>query len=165
MNFSTSIAIGSSIVAGIALLTAATVAFKLRKIRADQRVLLGDGNHADLVSVAASLERRISAEESKLIEYSEAASVRFVTAEQRLSKSVSGVSLLRYDAFDEGSGQQSFSLAIVDETGTGAILSSLVRRDTARVYAQTVNRGKADRSLSPEEQEVLRLAVAGTGEL
>ena len=165
MNLSTSIAIGSSVIAAIALLTAGTVAFKLRKIRADQRVLLGNDNHADLVSVAASLERRISAEESKLVEFSEAASVRFVAAEQRLSKSVSGVYLLRYDAFDEGSGQQSFSLAIVDETGTGAVLSSLVRRETARVYAQTVNRGKADRSLSPEEQEVLRLAIAGRREL
>jgi hypothetical protein len=165
MSFSTSIAIGSSVIAGIALLTAGTVALKLRKIRADQRVLLGDGNQADLVSVAASLDRRISAEASKLAEYSEAASLRFVAAEERLSKSVSGVSLMRYDAFDEGSGQQSFSLAIVDETGTGAVVSSLVRRETARVYAQTVNRGKAERSLSPEEQEVLRLAIAEAGEL
>lgn len=51
--------------------------------------------------------------------------------ENRLCRSIQGVSTIRFDAFEgtgEG-GRQSFATAFLDENGDGLVISSLYRRD------------------------------------
>lgn len=69
------------------------------------------------------------------------------------------VGLVRYDAFEDVGGQQSFALAVVDARGDGIVLSSLVGRETCRVFAKTVVGGRSERELSGEERRALREAV------
>ena len=42
----------------------------------------------------------------------------------------------------------------------GVVLSSIHHRDQARLYAKQVSDGKGELKLSPEEEEVLRIALA-----
>jgi hypothetical protein len=40
------------------------------------------------------------------------------------------------------------------------VLSSILHRDQARIYAKQVRDGESELKLSPEEEEALRLALA-----
>jgi hypothetical protein len=72
-------------------------------------------------------------------------------------------SLVRYDAYGEMSGRQSTSIALLDATRSGVVLSSIHHRDQARLYAKQVHEGRAELELSPEEDEAIRLALEGGG--
>jgi hypothetical protein len=67
---------------------------------------------------------------------------------------------VRYDAYNEMSGHQSASIALLDATRSGIVLSSIHHRDQARLYVKQVRDGRAELELSPEEQEAVRVALA-----
>ena len=68
--------------------------------------------------------------------------------------------LLRYKAFANTGGEQSFSLVILDQKGDGVILSSIYGREESRVYAKAIKNGKSSYPLSEEEQQVLARALS-----
>ena len=70
---------------------------------------------------------------------------------------------MRYDAYNEMSGHQSTSIALLDATRSGVVLSSIHHREQARLYAKQVHDGQAELELSPEEAEAVRIAMAGGG--
>lgn len=72
-----------------------------------------------------------------------------------LPHTIQGHSAIRYSAFENVGGDQSFSLALVDARGNGAILSGLHSRDDARVYAKPLTQWRSSYSLSAEEQQAL----------
>lgn len=75
---------------------------------------------------------------------------------------VAHTSLIRYDAMNELSGQQSSTLALLDSRRTGVVLSSILHRDQARFYVKQVREGIPEFELSPEEQQAVDDAMAGT---
>lgn len=89
-----------------------------------------------------------------LIEHSETRR-RVESLEQMMEGSKRHLGLVRYDAFDDVGGSQSFALAVFDDRGDGAIITSLVGRADCRVYAKPLTRGRSDRTLSQEEQRAL----------
>ncbi len=66
-----------------------------------------------------------------------------------------GVGIVRFNAFEDIGGNQSFAIALLDGKGDGVVLSSLYGRAESRVYAKPVNGGLSKYALSNEE----RLAV------
>jgi len=64
--------------------------------------------------------------------------------------------LIRYDAFDDVGGEQSFSLALLDSQGSGLVLTSVYSRSDVRVYAKSIRDGRASHALSQEEERLLR---------
>jgi hypothetical protein len=69
----------------------------------------------------------------------------------RVKKSVRGYSLVRYDAYEDTGGNQSFASGLIDEQENGFILSVITNRNHVGVYAKPVNRGVAAASLTKEE--------------
>lgn len=78
--------------------------------------------------------------------------------------SVRHVSLLRFDAFEDVGGRLSFSCAMLDEHGTGVVLTSINGRQETRVYAKPVTAGASSYNLSTEEAEAIRQAMADDAE-
>lgn len=76
-----------------------------------------------------------------------------------LSQSPRRIAIVRYDAFEDMGGRMSFSAAIVDDHGTGLVLTSINGRTEARTYAKTVEAGGSDHNLSPEEKEAIAKAL------
>ncbi len=79
--------------------------------------------------------------------------------EERLKKSLKRVGIVRFNPFKGSSGQgsnQSFSIALLDEQGDGAVISALYTRDNIKVYAKPVIEYKSEYSLSEEENEAIR---------
>ncbi len=68
--------------------------------------------------------------------------------------------LLRYDAFGDMGGRLSWSLALVDDAGTGVVLTSIHGRSDARSYAKGLVGWESDQPLSPEEDAVVASARA-----
>jgi len=68
--------------------------------------------------------------------------------------------LVRFNPFPDTGGNQSFALALLDESEDGVVISSLHSRTGTRIYAKAVSGGKADTSLSAEEQEAIDTARA-----
>ena len=74
----------------------------------------------------------------------------------RGTAAISRIGLIRFDAFEDGGGAQSFALALVDEDGDGIVLTSLHSRPTTRIYIKAIRRGVADAPLSGEETRALQ---------
>jgi predicted DNA-binding protein (UPF0251 family) len=72
---------------------------------------------------------------------------------------------VRYDAYNELSGRQSVSIALLDDERSGIVLSCIHHRDQARVYAKQMQDGQSELELSPEEAEAVRLAFLPPGQL
>jgi len=155
------VALAAGGLALIALIAALWLAVALRRVRRDQRVVLGERGAEDLVAHAAGLEREFRV----LHDYVEDAAARLhermEAAETRLDGTVAYRALVRYDAYGEMSGHQSTSIALLDARRNGVVLSSILHRDQARLYAKRVEGGVGELELSPEEQEAVRLALEG----
>jgi hypothetical protein len=82
----------------------------------------------------------------------------------QLRGAVQRVGLIRYDAFEDMGGRLSFSCALLDEHGTGVVITSINGRQDTRVYAKPVNAGRSDHNLSEEEEVAIREAMAVTRE-
>jgi hypothetical protein len=147
-------------VAVVAFLSCVVLAFKLRRLRADQRMVMGEGEE-DLVGHAASLQRQFEALYDYVQDVAEQLDARTTKAEQRLDGAVAYRALVRYDAYGEMSGRQSTSIALLDARRSGIVVSSIHHRDQARVYAKQVHEGEPEFELSPEEDEAIRLALEG----
>jgi hypothetical protein len=157
------VAVAAAGIALLALLASAALALRLRRLRREQRAVLGDSGADDLVSHGVETRRRVDEVGTKLEQAAELLSGRMAAAEERLEGSVSGSAVVRYDAFNETSGRQSSSIALLDERGNGVVVSAILQREQARVYAKPITAGRSEFELSPEEIEALRLAEERAG--
>lgn len=148
-------------VAVVALVLAIVVALRLRKLRAAQRAVMGEGAERDLVAHAARLEQGFLELRDWVEDTSAGIEKRMATAERRIDGAVAYRAVVRYDAYGEMSGQQSTSIALLDTHRSGVVLSSILHRENARVYVKQVVEGQAEHELSPEEQEAVSSALAG----
>jgi hypothetical protein len=74
---------------------------------------------------------------------------------------VQNVGLVRYNAFNDTGGDQSYALALLDDHGDGAIVNGLFHRTECRVYVKPVQEWKSTYSMSDEEAEAIRRAKEG----
>lgn len=65
------------------------------------------------------------------------------------------LSVVRYDAFGDMGGHLSWSLALLDDSGDGVVLTSIHGRSEARTYAKNVVGWTCENPLSPEEEEAV----------
>jgi hypothetical protein len=154
-------ALAAGAVALIALVLALVLAVKLRRLRAAQQVVLGAGGRDDLVTHASNLSAAFEALHGRVEEVAERLDGRMGRAERRLDGTIAHRALVRYDAYGELSGHQSLSLALLDAERNGVVLSCIAHRDNARLYCKVVQDGRGEHELSPEEDEAIRLALAG----
>jgi hypothetical protein len=154
------VALAAGAVAILALLLCAFLAMRLRRVRGDQRYVLGDRKE-DLVEHAAELARQVEDMQDALAAEVGTLRARLAEAERRLDGSVSKTAVLRYDAFSEGTGRQSSTVALLDDRDTGVVISAILQREQARVYAKPVVEGASPLDLSPEELEAMQRARSG----
>jgi hypothetical protein len=155
------IAIAAAAVAAVALLLALVLLLQVRRMRAAQRVVLGDHASEDLVGHAASLQQAFLDLHDRVEEVASHLDARVQAAEDRLDGAIAFRALVRYDAYGELSGHQSSTLALLDAHRNGVVVSSIANRETARMYLKQVVAGEGEFELAPEEREAIRLALAG----
>ena len=147
------VALAAAGVGVVALLWVIVLAVKLRRVRAAQKTVLGEGQ-ADLVAHAAQIQEAFV----QLRDWVEETATGL---EERIDGCVAYRSLVRYDAYGEMSGRQSSTIALLDARRSGVVMSSILHRDQARVYVKQIHEGESELELSPEEQEAIQAALAG----
>jgi Protein of unknown function (DUF4446) len=150
------IAIGAAAAAVVSLGLCLYLLRQLRKVRAAQLVLVGGGKD-DLVDFAVSLQARMDDLHGAVDEVAAALS----RVDRRVDGSVTNTSLVRYDAYEGAGGHQSASIALLDASRSGIVVSAIQGRDYARIYVKELDRGQPNVALSPEEQEAVEKAMAG----
>jgi len=78
---------------------------------------------------------------------------------RRLDNTYASVGLVKYNAFEDIGGMQSYSLCLLTKERNGFILTNLVGRNSARGYALDIREGNPSRDLSDEEKEALANAL------
>ena len=149
------IGIGAACVGLVALVLAVWTWWRVSQIRKQQLVLLGGGK-GDLVDFAVSLQGRIDDLHRAVDEIA----AGLARVDRRVDGAVQKASIVRYDAYEGTGGHQSASLAVLDSSRTGVVVSAIQGRDYARVYVKELERGRPSLALSPEEAEAVERAMA-----
>jgi hypothetical protein len=139
----------------LALLVALVVWLRLGRMQAAQSLVLGSGRK-DLLEFAVALQARIDDLHRAVDEVAAGLS----RVDRRVDGSVTNTAVVRYDAYEGTGGQQSASLAMLDSTRTGTVVTAIQGRDYARIYVKDLDRGRSSVALSPEEQEAVERAMS-----
>ncbi|MEX0749134.1 MAG: DUF4446 family protein [Candidatus Saccharimonadales bacterium] len=74
---------------------------------------------------------------------------------QIAATSLQKTAIVRFNPFKHTGGDQSFTLALLDNHDSGFILTSIHSREGTRVYIKPIRYGSSDHTLSREEQSAL----------
>jgi uncharacterized membrane protein len=141
-------------VAVLALLIALLLWRRLSRVQAAQAAVLAGGG-GDLLEFVVSLQTRVDDLHRAVDEVAAALS----RVDRRVDGAVTNTAVVRYDAYEGTGGQQSASVAMLDATRTGTVVTAIQGRDYARIYVKEVDRGRAPVALSPEEQQAVDRAM------
>jgi hypothetical protein len=155
MSAALAVAVAACALAGVACVAALVLWRRLARLRAAQSALLGGGTR-DLVDFAVSLQGRIDDLHRAVDEVAAGLS----RVDRRVDGSITNTAVVRYDAYEDTGGRQSASVALLDATRTGTVVTAIQGRDYARIYVKDLDRGKASIALSPEELEAVERAMA-----
>ena len=155
------VALAAAGTATLALVIVLVLAFRVRRVRASQRAVMGEGGATDLVSHASALQTAFVELRDWVEDAARGLEERVSSAEERIDGCVAYRSLVRYDAYGEMSGRQSSTIALLDERRSGVVMSSILHRDQARVYVKQIRQGESELELSPEELEAIERALSG----
>lgn len=90
-----------------------------------------------------------------------------ITGFQRTSdRNLRRVGLVRYDAFKETNGNMSYSLAILNDAGSGFVITGIFTQEQSRTYIKAVRSwGQAENVLTEEELKAIKLAYKDNGSI
>ncbi|HEV2812759.1 MAG TPA: DUF4446 family protein [Solirubrobacteraceae bacterium] len=154
------IAVAAVALALAALVWAIVLTIQVRRLRAAQSAVLGGQSARDLVTHAAELDEAFRQLRDHVDVVHGTIDTRLAEVEARLDGAIAYRALVRFDAYNELSGRQSTSIALLDAHGSGVVLTSIHHRDQARVYAKQVFEGRGELELAPEEEEAVRVALS-----
>jgi hypothetical protein len=125
---------------------------RVRRLQSQREQLFaGGGEDAGLSATMENLASRLSettARTERLVARSE-------QIDATLAHSVQGVGLVRFRAFQDTGGDQSFALALADGEGNGVVISALYGRGKTRIYAKPVQGWLSPKPLGEEEEQAL----------
>jgi hypothetical protein len=128
-----------------------------RRLRRAQLAVLGAHGERDLVAHAQDLEEQVR----NLRDAVRGLDGLLAGYKVDLDRAFTHRAIVRYDAFRDIGGEQSASIALLDNTASGLVISMIHSRDYARIYVKQLRRSLPDRALSPEEVAVVEQALIG----
>jgi hypothetical protein len=84
---------------------------------------------------------------------------RLLHLEQRSLTSLRRTGVISYDAYGDVGGARSQSIALLDDEGSGLVLSVLVSRTDTSFYLKRIEAGIPEEPVSPEEQGAINRAL------
>lgn len=150
---------GAAVPGVVALVLAIVLWVRVRRGRAAQKLLLPDGTSMPLVDRQAELQQRIDTIQTGVTDLRALLDRQAEVTARELSTALRFQGLVRFDAFRDMGGNQSWSVALLDENDNGTIITCLHARDHARVYMKEIAAGVSEQRLSPEEERAIAMAT------
>jgi hypothetical protein len=155
LTTSLAVAAAACAVAVIALLAGLLLWRRLARLQSAQEAILGS-RRGDLLEFAVALQARVDDLHRAVDEVAAGLS----RVDRRVDGSLTNTAVVRYDAYEGTGGQQSASVALLDSTRTGTVVTAIQGRDYARLYVKDLDRGRSSVALSPEEREAVERAMS-----
>jgi hypothetical protein len=142
------------ILAGLALLLAGYCTWQIISINRLKKAFFAGGKALSLESVIYSLKQELqnSREQEAVLEQG------LTELKTKVTFAVQKVGLVRFNPFNDGGGNFSFSLALLDERDTGIIFTSMYGREQNRIYTKKIDQGKCEIKLTEEEEQAVEKA-------
>jgi len=94
----------------------------------------------------------------KLEEKIDLLSKDLTTEKEKNNLALRKMGLVRYNPFKDSGGDQSFSLALLEENDNGFVLTSIFTNEGVRIFAKPVTKGESTYQLSDEELQAIKKA-------
>lgn len=148
--------IGLSVASLLLLAYCVTLSRRLAAAGRRQSAKLSEGNVEHIVDRLAEHSEALASLGTRLDRFSD----RLQDHSESLASCIRKVGVVRFNAFDDVGGEQSFALVLLDARGNGVAVSSLYGRQESRLYAKAISGGEPERTLSDEERQALDKALA-----
>lgn len=128
---------------------------KTKQLEERQKMFLKGKHGADLESVIVRHDQEIGTLDSEIQDLAE----NIETVRKLADIGIHKVGIVRFNPFQDTGSNQSFSIALLDGGSNGIVISSLLSRESGRVYAKPVIQGNAkDFPFTAEEKHAIQLA-------
>lgn len=136
----------------VALITSIALLVRVRSLT---RPLARTREADDATAMLSSILHAIDSAESKMTRLAD----EFDAHLSESARMLKHVGLVRYDAFEDIAGQQSYSMCMLDSHKNGLIITYLTGKNSTRSYAVAVTGGEASRKLTDEEKRAMETAL------
>lgn len=127
----------------------------LYKMAAHYTRLVDNSGKNDLMSILDNLLEAVRINKNESVSLKN----RLFKIETENIKHIQKVGIQKFNPFEDGGGEQSFVLVLLDGADNGIVITSLNNRGNTRWYTKNVIRGKgADIELSNEEKKAIKTA-------
>ena len=123
----------------------------VRGIRKRRLAKLEDGRVGDIIDCLTEQFDTLSSIQNLI----EALQANQSEQGKKLEKCFQKAGVVRFNAFEDVGGEQSFSLALLDSDDNGLVVSSLYGRQDSRLYVKKIANGESDRAVSEEERKAI----------
>jgi hypothetical protein len=127
------------------------VSRRMKKLRKQYVEVMGNTGITNLEDVIIDLKQSITAQELQ----SEKLQKQLEQVKDLQQQEKGRVGVLRYNAFSDKGSDLSFSIAVVNASQDGVVISGLHSRDNTYVYAKPINKGESNYTLTPEERKAI----------
>ena len=124
----------------------------LRELMSEGEAASGGRQMAKALAGVADHAARLAISEGRLTELEAAA-----------DRAVSRVGHVQFQAYDDAGAGQSSSLALLDDGGSGVVITTLHARVGTRIYVKRVVDGSSETTLGEEERAAIEAAIAQPG--
>lgn len=128
---------------------------KLGSLNRRRNAKLEEGRVGDILDCLADQSNSLAGVSARL----DGIDSRQTALQEALRQALSNRGIVRFNAFSDVGGEQSFAVALLDSNRNGVVLSSVYGRQDSRVYAKAIVNGQGERPLSEEEQQALAKAL------
>jgi len=142
----------TAIVISVASLTFAALAFyQVSKARKEMRIFRGDADEMDILEASAEHGRRNDQLEDRIQRLAKVVAI----CQRDTAESLRHLAVVRFNAVADMGGQFSFSAAMLDDSGSGVVFTSIQGHNQGRFYAKSIIDGKSEYPLTPEEAQAI----------
>ncbi|GFN31303.1 DUF4446 family protein [Paenibacillus xylaniclasticus] len=144
-----------AVVLVIMIIWMAIIGARLKKLRKQYVAAMGQTGVANLEEILAEMKQQLTDHKEQLTQHNKTQEL----LAKALSQTCGKVAVHRYNAFSEQGSDLSFSLAIINDSQDGIVLSGLHSREDTYVYAKPLEKGNSPYPLTPEEKKAVSLAL------
>jgi Protein of unknown function (DUF4446) len=137
----------------VTLLIALWLVAQVTRLRATISAVPRDGNVLAMLRGIDNDLARIEHTQKELVP-------KVASLDERFQSAIRFSGVVAYDAFDNIAGNQSRSIAMLDERGDGFVISVLVGRNETLFFTKVVRGRRGTEPLSPEEEQAINMAMA-----
>lgn len=143
------------IIAGLSLTGAVAAWWNLRSLNKLRDTFFAGGSAGSMEDVINSLAASLHSLQQQEIALEQAHN----KLKHDFNFAIQKVGVIRFNPFADGGGNFSFTIALLDGTDSGIVLTSMHGREQNRIYTKRVKDGRSDSQLTEEELQAVHQAM------